>query len=83
MKKKLRSYQGKLLKDLRDPDLAHHYPNEALADEDPRMFLLALKNVHGAQCSKDHTPNDITKKAIEAIKTRKNLQTVDNVKRAF
>lgn len=49
MKKKLRSYQEKLLEDLRDPELAHHYLNEALADEDPRMFLLALKNVHEAQ----------------------------------
>ncbi len=49
MKKKLRNYQEKLLEDLQDPELAHLYLNEALTDEDPRMFLLALKNVHEAQ----------------------------------
>jgi len=49
MKKKFRSYQEKLLEDLRDPELAHLYLNEALTDEDPRMFLLALKDVHEAQ----------------------------------
>lgn len=49
MKRKLRNYQEKLLEDLRDPELAIHYLNEALADEDPRVFLLALKNVQEAQ----------------------------------
>ena len=49
MKKKLRSYQEKLLENLHDPELAYHYLNEALADNDPRMFLLALKSVHDAQ----------------------------------
>lgn len=49
MKKKLRSYQEKLLEDLRDAELAHRYLNEALADEDPRMVLLALKNIQDAQ----------------------------------
>jgi len=49
MKKKLRSYQEKLLEDLQDPELAYHYLNEALADEDPCIFLLALKNVYEAQ----------------------------------
>lgn len=44
-KKEFRDYQEKLLEDLQDPDLAEAYLNEALADEDPRMFLLALKNV--------------------------------------
>lgn len=45
MKRKLRDYQEKLLEDLQDPTLASHYLNEALVDEDPRAFLLALKNV--------------------------------------
>lgn len=49
MKRKFRNYQDKLLKDLQDPELATHYLNEALADEDPRIFLLALKNVNEAQ----------------------------------
>ena len=49
MKRKLRNYQEKLLEDLQDLELAYHYLNEALADEDPSVFLLALKNVHEAQ----------------------------------
>ncbi len=83
MKKKLRRYQEKLLEDLRDPELAHLYLNEALTDKDPRMFLLALKNMHKARCPEDHTPNDITKKSLEATKTRKNLQTADNIEELF
>ncbi len=49
MKRKFRDYQEKLLEDLQDPELATHYLNEALTDEDPRAFLLALKNVNAAQ----------------------------------
>lgn len=49
MKRQFRDYQEKLLHDLQDPDLASAYLNEALKDEDPRMFLLALKNVCEAQ----------------------------------
>lgn len=48
-KRKFRDYQEKLIQDLKDPDLATAYLNEALLDEDPRMFLLALKNVCQAQ----------------------------------
>ena len=48
-KRQFRSYEEKLLQDLQDPELAYHYLNEALADEDPRIFLLALQNVHEAQ----------------------------------
>lgn len=49
MKRKFRDYQEKLLEDLQDSELVHYYLNEALADEDSRMFLLALKNVHKSQ----------------------------------
>jgi probable addiction module antidote protein len=50
MKKRVfRDYQEKLIHDLQDPELASAYLNEALMDEDPRMFLLALKNVCEAQ----------------------------------
>ena len=49
MKRKFRNYQEKLLEDLQDPEEAQAYLNEALMDEDPRIFLLALKNVHEAQ----------------------------------
>jgi len=48
-KRKFRNYEEKQLQDLKDPELAHLYLNEALTDKDPRMFLLALKNVHKAQ----------------------------------
>ena len=49
MKRKFRDYQEKLLHDLQDSQLANAYLNEALLDEDPRIFLLALKNVCQAQ----------------------------------
>lgn len=49
MKRKFRDYQEKLLHDLQDPELASAYLNVALTDEDPRIFLLALKNVYEAQ----------------------------------
>jgi probable addiction module antidote protein len=49
MKRQFRDYQEKLIQDLQDPELASAYLNEALKDEDPRVFLLALKNVCEAQ----------------------------------
>jgi probable addiction module antidote protein len=49
IKRKFRDYQDKLIQDLQDPELASAYLNEALKDEDPRIFLLALKNVCEAQ----------------------------------
>src|SRR5438552_802591 len=49
MKRKFRDYQEKLIQDLQDPEEASLYLNEALKDEDPRIFLLALKNVCEAQ----------------------------------
>jgi len=45
MKRQFRDYQEKLIQSLQDPELASAYLNEALRDEDPRVFLLALKNV--------------------------------------
>lgn len=49
MIKRLKDYREGLLKDLQDPEAASMYLNEALKDEDPRMFLLALKNIREAQ----------------------------------
>ena len=46
MKRNFRDYQEKLLQDLQDPELASAYLNVSLKDEDPRAFLLALKNVY-------------------------------------
>jgi DNA-binding phage protein len=54
MKKKIfRCYQEKLMLDLQDQELASAYLSQALLDEDPRVFLLALKNVWDSrsQCS--------------------------------
>ncbi len=48
-KKRLMDYQERLLEDLQDPMEAQAYLNAALLDEDPRIFLLALKNVIEAQ----------------------------------
>lgn len=49
MKRQFRDYQKKLIQDLQDPELAAAYLNLAFTDEDPRIFLLALKNVYEAQ----------------------------------
>lgn len=49
MKRRFRNYQEKLLEDLQNPELAKAYLNVALMDEDPRVFLLALKDVYEAQ----------------------------------
>lgn len=48
IKRQFRDYQEKLLQDLQDPELAGLYLSEALKDEDPRVFSLALKNVREA-----------------------------------
>ena len=45
MKNRLRDYQETLLEVLQDPDEAQAYLNACLMDEDPRVFLLALKDV--------------------------------------
>src|SRR6266481_3506399 len=43
------SYRERLLESLRNPDEAVHYLNACLEDEDPRVFLMALRDVAGAQ----------------------------------
>ncbi len=65
MKRKFRDYQEKLLEDLQDPDEAQAYLNEALMDEDPRIFLLALKNVHEAQGGEMTDPAKKTKPLLK------------------
>lgn len=47
-KRIFRDYQEKLIEDLQNPEMASAYLNAALEDEDPRIFLVALKNVHEA-----------------------------------
>ena len=48
-KKRLTDYHENLMQRLQDPELALAYLNEAIADEDERAFLLALKDVIEAQ----------------------------------
>jgi probable addiction module antidote protein len=45
MMAKSRSYQEDLLTSLQDPDEAVEYLNAALEDGEPKVFLLALKDV--------------------------------------
>ncbi|MGH7208448.1 MAG: addiction module antidote protein [Nitrospiraceae bacterium] len=46
---KSKSYQAELLESLRDPREAAEYLNAALEEDDPELFLLALRNVAEAQ----------------------------------
>lgn len=48
MAKKLKEFKYYFAEKLKDPEYAIAYLNEALADEDKRVFLVALKNVIAA-----------------------------------
>jgi len=67
MKKKHKDFQKYLLNLLQDPKEALSYLNAALADEDQRIFLLALKDVLEAQ------NGDMSAVAREAQLNRENL----------
>ena len=62
-----RDFEEYLSEKLQDPELALGYLNEALMDEDQRVFLLALKDVLTAQ------GEDIASLAQEAHLTRQNI----------
>ncbi len=47
--KKSKPYQPELIESLRNPQEAEEYLNVALEEEDPELFLLALRNVTEAQ----------------------------------
>ena len=47
--KKSKPYQPDLIESLRNPQEAEEYLNVALEEEDPELFLLALRNVTEAQ----------------------------------
>jgi probable addiction module antidote protein len=47
--KKNKPYQPELLESLRNPREAEEYLNVALEEDDPELFLLALRNVTEAQ----------------------------------
>lgn len=67
MKNRLIDYQEKLLEALQDPEEAQAYLNACLMDEDPRVFLLALKDVLQAQ------GKDMSTLAKKAKLNRENL----------
>ena len=69
-KTRLLNYQEELLKKLQNEEFATAYLNEALDDEDPRMFLLALKNVIAAQ------EENISSIAKEANLTRTSIYRI-------
>jgi probable addiction module antidote protein len=45
---KTKPYRESLLESLKNPEEAAHYLNACLEDEDPRVFLLALRDVADA-----------------------------------
>jgi DNA-binding phage protein len=49
--KRARDYQKDLIRDLKEPQEAVEYLNAALEEEDPRAFLIALRNVVEARCN--------------------------------
>ena len=69
-KRNHRDFQDYLLEKLKDQELALNYLNEALIDEDQRVFLLALKNVLEAQ------DGDMTSVAEYAKISRQNLYRI-------
>lgn len=69
-KKKLIDYQENLIEALEDIEEAIAYLNAALMDEDPRIFLVALKNVIEAQ------GGDISALAKKSQLNRENLYRI-------
>ncbi|MGE3978672.1 MAG: addiction module antidote protein, partial [Nitrospira sp.] len=47
--KKSKAYQPEIIESLRNPQEAEEYLNVALEEDDPELFLLALRNVTEAQ----------------------------------
>lgn len=68
--KKYKDYNTWLLDELKDQKLALNYLNEALMDEDQRVFLIALKDVLAAQ------GQDMSALAKDAHITRQNLYRI-------
>lgn len=80
--KRFIDYQEQLLKQLQDEKFASGYLNEALNDEDPRMFLLALKNVIAAQednISSIAKESNITRTSIYRILSSKGNPKLTNI----
>ena len=50
--KKSKAYQPELIESLRNPQEAEEYLNVALEEDDPELFLLALRNARLAEKTK-------------------------------
>jgi probable addiction module antidote protein len=70
MKRKFRNYEESLFETLKNHDEALAYLNAALQEEDPKIFLLALKDVLTAQAI------DISAFAKESKITRQNIYRI-------
>ena len=82
MKRSFRNYKEKLLEDLLDPELAQEYLNAALTDDDPRVFLLALKHVHeaqGGQMTELARKTDISRENLYRILSKKGNPKLMNI----
>lgn len=66
-KQKHIAYQDWLLEELKDPELALAYLNEALKDPDQRVFLTAIKDILEAQ------DGDMSELAAQAKLNRQSL----------
>jgi probable addiction module antidote protein len=69
-KRKYRTIEEILFEDLQDPEWAIEYLNAALMDEDPRVFLLALKDVYQAR------GQEMTSLARQTKLSRENLYRI-------
>lgn len=81
-KKRLIDYQEHLLKKLQNEKFATAYLNEALKEEDPHMFLLALKNVIAAQeenISSIAKETNLTRTSIYRILSNKGNPKLTNI----
>jgi probable addiction module antidote protein len=74
MNKRLKDYQEQLICDLKDSKEAMAYINAALLDEDPKVFLLALRNVIEAQ------NRNVTEIAKKSKLNRENLYRMLSLK---
>lgn len=80
--RKLINYKQDLLYELRDPQKAIAYLNACLTDEDPRVFLVALKDVLSsinANMSKVAKRSTISRKSLYHMLSDKGNPKLNNI----
>jgi probable addiction module antidote protein len=79
--KRLRSYHNDLINDLKDPKEAVAYLNAALEEEDPRAFLIALRNVAEAKGSISNLAKacQINRVSIYKMTSNNGNPTIDSI----